>query len=323
MREIWSKLRLAAGIGLALLMIGHAAAQGVIQQSGPVVPFHAPSFYGNGIVGDAGTPQAPLLNSLGLFDGAQCPFGISSSTGAGATFTAYSLFTVCQTNTALTFYVQGLNGQSTPGVFFNIGGVSYPFPGAGGGNVVGPGSATANDPACFNGTSGSLLKDCGATGTGVAVLAASPALTGAPTAPTATAGTNTTQLATTAFVQAAVGAVNACQVYTAATNLTAPAMVNVSSTFTVNYANGATGVPANGFITASVTSGNPVSVCFTGQVGAFSGLNGGAVYLSYNTPGGVTSTPPGGGSGYYSQVVGEATSSSSLFFNPAGISGPL
>jgi hypothetical protein len=33
---------------------------------------------------------------------------------------------------------------------------------------------------------------------------ASPALTGAPTAPTATAGTNTTQLATTAFVQAAV-----------------------------------------------------------------------------------------------------------------------
>lgn len=33
----------------------------------------------------------------------------------------------------------------------------------------------------------------------------SPALTGAPTAPTATDGTNTTQLATTAFVQAAVG----------------------------------------------------------------------------------------------------------------------
>lgn len=36
-------------------------------------------------------------------------------------------------------------------------------------------------------------------------LLASPALTGTPTAPTASAGTNTTQLATTAFVQAAVG----------------------------------------------------------------------------------------------------------------------
>lgn len=35
---------------------------------------------------------------------------------------------------------------------------------------------------------------------------ASPALTGTPTAPTATAGTNTTQLATTAFVQAATAA---------------------------------------------------------------------------------------------------------------------
>jgi len=34
---------------------------------------------------------------------------------------------------------------------------------------------------------------------------ASPALTGTPTAPTATAGTNTTQIATTAFVQSATG----------------------------------------------------------------------------------------------------------------------
>ncbi len=37
---------------------------------------------------------------------------------------------------------------------------------------------------------------------------ASPSLTGTPTAPTATAGTNTTQLATTAFVQTAVGTPN-------------------------------------------------------------------------------------------------------------------
>ena len=46
--------------------------------------------------------------------------------------------------------------------------------------------------------------------TGLALKAplASPALTGTPTAPTATGGTNTTQLATTAFVQAAVGGVS-------------------------------------------------------------------------------------------------------------------
>lgn len=41
-----------------------------------------------------------------------------------------------------------------------------------------------------------------ATGTGSVVLSASPTLTGVPLAPTATAGTNTTQLATTAFVAA-------------------------------------------------------------------------------------------------------------------------
>ncbi len=44
----------------------------------------------------------------------------------------------------------------------------------------------------------------GQTGTGTIVLSASPALTGTPTAPTASAGTNTTQVATTAFVETAV-----------------------------------------------------------------------------------------------------------------------
>jgi hypothetical protein len=45
------------------------------------------------------------------------------------------------------------------------------------------------------------------TGTGSTVLSASPALTGTPTAPTASAGTNTTQIATTAFVTTAVDAI--------------------------------------------------------------------------------------------------------------------
>lgn len=43
------------------------------------------------------------------------------------------------------------------------------------------------------------------TGTGSTVLAVSPALTGTPTAPTASAKTNTTQIATTAYVDAATG----------------------------------------------------------------------------------------------------------------------
>lgn len=53
--------------------------------------------------------------------------------------------------------------------------------------------------------------DAAATTSALALKAplASPALTGSPTAPTATAGTNTTQLATTAFVQAALPVVPA------------------------------------------------------------------------------------------------------------------
>jgi hypothetical protein len=51
-----------------------------------------------------------------------------------------------------------------------------------------------------------LLSD--ETGTGAFVLAASPALSGTPTAPTATGGTNTTQIATTAFVTSAIAAIS-------------------------------------------------------------------------------------------------------------------
>ena len=45
------------------------------------------------------------------------------------------------------------------------------------------------------------------TGTGALVFATSPTLAGTPLAPTAAPGTNTTQIATTAFVTAAIGAI--------------------------------------------------------------------------------------------------------------------
>ena len=59
-----------------------------------------------------------------------------------------------------------------------------------------------------NGTTGTLSVARGgtgvttSTGTGNVVLSASPTFTGVPVAPTATPGTNTTQIATTAFVTA-------------------------------------------------------------------------------------------------------------------------
>ena len=72
------------------------------------------------------------------------------------------------------------------------------------GRVTGIGAAVTITPA-FSSITGKPTTLSGYGITDAAPLA-SPALTGTPTAPTATAGTNTTQIATTAFVSAAVAA---------------------------------------------------------------------------------------------------------------------
>lgn len=76
--------------------------------------------------------------------------------------------------------------------------------GSGAGITTGPTSATSGDIATFSGTTGQIQD----SSTLLSSLAptVSPAFTGTPTAPTASGGTNTTQLATTAFVQAAIAA---------------------------------------------------------------------------------------------------------------------
>ena len=76
--------------------------------------------------------------------------------------------------------------------------------GSGSGLTSGPTSSTSGDVATFSGTSGQI-QDSSVLLSSLALLA-SPTFTGVPAAPTATGGTNTTQLATTAFVQAAIAA---------------------------------------------------------------------------------------------------------------------
>jgi hypothetical protein len=80
-----------------------------------------------------------------------------------------------------------------------------------------------------NGTTGTLSVARGgtgvttSTGTGNVVLSASPTFTGTPAAPTAVLGTNTTQIATTAFVTAALQAVYPVgSIYINATSSTNP-----------------------------------------------------------------------------------------------------
>jgi len=162
MRAIRTRLGLFMVAVLAALSFSVVAcAQGAVQQSGAVTPFHAVSWFGNGVVGDGGGFSSPTLSGVSMFNGANCPWAVSSQTGPGASTAPYGQFSVCQTLTTTTLNVQGVNGAATPTFQVNIGGTIYPFPGPGTGNVIGPATSVVNDFACFNNTHGTLLSDCG------------------------------------------------------------------------------------------------------------------------------------------------------------------
>lgn len=100
------------------------------------------------------------------------------------------------------------------------------------------------------------------TGTGPAVFAASPALTGTPTVPTAAAGTNTTQAASTAFVLASSVPIisNANFVFdgdsrTAGVNATAVCGASPCTIGTTGYAATTTGTASSGSTALTVASG--------------------------------------------------------------------
>ncbi len=95
---------------------------------------------------------------------------------------------------------------------------------------------------------------------------ASPVLTGTPTAPTATPATNSTQIATTAFVQAlfALSAALTGATYTGPVRLTETTLVAAGSTFTPNL--NSTNEFTCGTITANSTLANPTNLPAAGAV---------------------------------------------------------
>lgn len=173
------------------------------------------------------------------------PFPISDVTGLQAALDAK------QPSAANLTSLAGLSGAniyylSSPGTFSPVtigtnltftGGTLSASGGGGSGDVVGPASAVDNQVVLFNGTTGKLIKAGGLISTYAPL--ASPTFTGTPAAPTATAGTNTTQLATTAFV-------------TTADNLKAPL---ASPTFT--------GTPAAPTATAGTNTTQLATTAFT------------------------------------------------------------
>lgn len=83
-----------------------------------------------------------------------------------------------------------------------------------------------------------------------ASILASPAFTGTPTAPTASGGTNTTQLATTAFVQSAISGL---------ATLASPALTGNPTAPTASPGDNDTSIATTAFVTAALAaSGNKV-----------------------------------------------------------------
>ena len=115
--------RLGLILSLALLWPVAAMAQAV-QQSGAASAFHTLSWLQSGYVVDGGASGSPAVNALGMFEGATCPLGISSQTAPGVSLGPYGLITFCQTTSAATITVAGVNGNANPPLVFNVGGVN-------------------------------------------------------------------------------------------------------------------------------------------------------------------------------------------------------
>lgn len=171
----------------------------------------------------------------------------------------------------------------------------------------------------------------------------SPAFTGTPTAPTATAGTNTTQLATTAFVTsmsvagAVTQAIPTCVVLASSTTWTCPTSI-VKAKVTVIGGGGSSGTSSGNVASGGAGGGTAIKyltvtpgVVYTATIGA-----GGAVVTGSPTPGNtggtssfsgpgittVTATGGGGGASVNNSGAGGSGSGGDISI-PGGTSAPL
>jgi hypothetical protein len=164
-------------------------------------------------------------------------------------------------------------------------------------DITGAGGALASDAgvSSFNGRTGDIVLTANDVSAAGGVAANSPALTGVPTAPTATpASLSTNQLATTAFVQAAIAAgaaVSSFNTRTGAITLT---------TADVSGAGGLTGfvITTQSFTaTGAATYTPPANLVYAVVEVIGGGASGGPVAGAANVYGGAG----GGGSGAYAR----------------------
>ena len=193
-------------------------------------------------------------------------------------------------NTALLFPNNGgqqwivINNVTMNGYTINAYCPGYPTPYV---PITSSGAATAQQIFC----SGNYLYSTNISTSGLAPLA-SPALTGTPTAPTAAASTNTTQIATTAMVQAAIAAAGYA-------SLTSPTFSGVPTAPTAPSTTNTTQIATTAMVQAAIAANRPQQ---TRAAGVY--LTAGSNTVTYATafPTGTTAVvlqPTASGATYY------------------------
>lgn len=180
-----------------------------------------------------GVANSNLVNSSLTIGSTSIALGATTASLAGLTSVAATTFTGALTGNAST--ATTLQTARSIAISGPITGTATSFNGSSDITIpvtaldVGHANVTGTLPVTRGGTGVTT-----STGTGSVVLSDSPALTGTPTAPTASFGTNTTQIATTAFVTSAVDAARTGLDVKASVRAATTANITLSNTQTVD-----------------------------------------------------------------------------------------
>lgn len=152
--------KLLLALLLAVMTATPAFAQSgtAVRQSGNVTPGHVPMWTTNGVIQDGGTAAQGFLTSLGVTNNSGPGICINS---APITAPYNRLCFAVSTAANASISLQNLGGAPAERLNFIVNGVTYPFPGPGTGDVLGPGASTVGHVAIWNDTLGILLADAG------------------------------------------------------------------------------------------------------------------------------------------------------------------
>jgi len=153
-------MRFILALLFCLLACGAADAQSgnPTRQSGNVTPGHVTCWTTNGIVQDCSNPSIPFATYFATV-GQGPTLCANSSQPSSGTYQQICLGVTNSGGGQIT--VQNYGSAPAEPLTFLVNGVPFTFPGAGAGDVAGPGAATVGDVALWNNAAGTLLKDAG------------------------------------------------------------------------------------------------------------------------------------------------------------------